>query len=87
MTDIIQEAVEGWKDETERTATGEVQGHSVRLEKKEYEVEQRGPTAWKVAVYLNGEDFRTTDKKDLDAGEAQQLFTELVSRYDLEQQS
>jgi hypothetical protein len=71
MTDIIQEAVEGWADETERTATGEVQGHSVRLEKKEYEVEQLGPT----------------DEKDLDAGEAQQLFTELVNRYGLKEQS
>ena len=86
MTDIVQEAVEGWADEKERTATGEVQGHSVRLEKKEYEVEQLGPTAWKVAVYLNDDSFRTTDKKDLEAGEAQQLFTELVNRYDLKEQ-
>jgi len=45
MRDLVTEAIDGWGAETERTATGRVSGHDIRVEKKEYEIEQRGPTA------------------------------------------
>lgn len=84
MSDLIERAIEGWQDETERTATGTVEGHEVRVEKKEYQVEQRGPTAWKVAVYVDEDGPVATEQtKELNANEAQKIFDNLVTTHDL----
>lgn len=84
MKDLIERAIDGWQDEEERTATGRVNGHDIRVEKKEYEVEQRGPKAWKVAVYVDGDGpLATEQNKDLSATEAQTQFEDLVDDHNL----
>lgn len=85
MTDLIEKAIDGWQDEKKREATGKVEGHSVRVEKKEYETGQRGPTAWKVAVYVGGGDgpLPTEKNGELSANEAQSQFDDLVNNYNL----
>lgn len=87
MTDLIEEAVEGWQDTTEREATGSVGGHDIRLVKREYEEMQRGPTAWKVEVFVDGESpLATAKNKDLTAAEAQVEFEQLVEKHNLQEQ-
>lgn len=87
MTDIIEQAVSEWEDETEREAFGEVQDKIVRLVKTEYEIEQRGPTAWKVAVYVDDDSpLSTKSVKELSANEAQAKFEELVEKHNLQEQ-
>lgn len=84
MRDLVTEAIDGWSDETERTATGRVSGHDIRVEKKEYEIEQRGPTAWKVAVYVDGDGpLATEEEKNLKANEAQKVFDNIVTKHSL----
>lgn len=84
MKDLIETAIDDWQDETERTATGRVNGHDIRVEKAEYEIEQRGPTAWKVAVYVDNDGPLPTEQtKELDANEAQKVFNNLISKHSL----
>jgi len=84
MKDLIERAIDGWQDKEEREASGTVDGHEVRVEKKEYEIEQRGPTAWKVAVYVDGDGpLATEQNKDLNATEAQTQFEDLVEDHNL----
>lgn len=83
MTDIIEKAVDGWGDDTERTATGSFAGHAIKLVKEEYEIEQLGPTAWRLAVYVEDDTLPTEKQKELEASEAQEEFDRLVEMYDL----
>jgi len=85
MTDIIEKALDDWQDEQEREATGTIDGHNVTLKKKEYEVEQLGPTAWKIAVYIDQNDYPAEQSKNLEANEAQEEFMSLVSKHDLDE--
>lgn len=88
MADLIEEAVDGWQDTTEREATGSVGGHDIRLVKDEYQKEQRGPTAWRVEVYVDDDGpLATTSNKDLSASKAQRQFEQLVDEHNLTQQS
>jgi len=85
MTDLITQAIDGWKDETEREATGRVSGHDVRIVKEEYQIEQRGPTAWRVAVYIDGDEPLPTEaEKNLEANEAQKVFDNLITKHELQ---
>jgi hypothetical protein len=84
MKDLIEKAINGWQDEEEREASGIVGEHYIRVEKKEYEIEQRGPTAWKVAVYVDDDGpLATEQNKELNATEAQTQFEDLVEDHDL----
>lgn len=84
MSDLIKEAIDGWKDETEREATGTVEGHDIKLVKREYEMNQRGPTAWEVGVFVDDDGpLATNRKKKLEADEAQRLFDRLVETHNL----
>lgn len=84
MSDIIKEALDEWSDEKEREAVGNVEGHRVRLVKEEYQMQQRGPTSWKVGVYIDGNGpLAEKQEKEMEPNEAQDLFDELVERYSL----
>jgi hypothetical protein len=84
MKDLIEKAIDGWQDETERTAKGTVDGHDIRVLKREYKIEQRGPKAWKVAVYVDDDGpVATEQNKDLSATEAQEQFEDLVEDHNL----
>jgi len=86
MSDLIEKAVDGWQDTRERTATGSVGGHEVCLKKETYQKEQRGPTTWRVAVYLEDATLPTESKKDIDASVAQRHFEQLVANHNLTEQ-
>lgn len=83
MTDIIRKAIESSTVEKQRTAEGMVEGNSVVLKKEQYEVGQRGPTAWRIAVYVEGDRFATEKEGDLDAQEAEDKFQSLKKEYTL----
>lgn len=84
MSDLIERALDGWQDEEEREVSGTVDGHDIRLVKKEYKAKQRGPTHWKVAVYVKDDGPTATEKvKELTASEAQEMFEELVEKHNL----
>lgn len=82
--DIVDEAIENTQDETEREATGKINGHSVTLKKETYQMEQRGPTSWRVAVYIDHEAVPTAKEKDMSADGAEAFYQELRERHDLD---
>lgn len=84
MRDIVDEAIENTQDEAEREATGVIDGHDVTLKKETYQMEQRGPTSWRVAVYIGGEVVPSEKEQKMSADGAEALYQELRERHDLQ---
>jgi Ni/Co efflux regulator RcnB len=83
MTDLIEKALEEWQDENERTAYGVIDGHEVRLRKEKYKPGQLKPEMWRVAVYVEGEDYASKRNQNLEASTAQKEFEKFVDKYNL----
>lgn len=82
MSDLIQEAIEDDTYEKEREASGVVDGTKVTVKKKSYRTKLQHEE-WKVAVYLHGNDYASEQEASLTAEDAEELFNELVEKYNL----
>lgn len=83
MGDLIVDALSKWSDDTERSASGEVNGHTVTIKKVSYKKNVHGETGWKIKVFVNNEDYRSAEKAQLSADEAQEEFEKHVTRHGL----
>jgi len=82
MTDIIEDAIEESELEQEREASGTVDGRQVTLRKKSYTTRTQ-EKQWKVAVYLDGNDYSEEQATSLTAEEAEARFQSLVKKHGL----
>jgi hypothetical protein len=84
MTDIIEDAIEESELEQEREASGTVDGRQVTLRKKSYTTKMQ-KKEWKVAVYLDDNDYSEEQATSLTAEEAEARFQSLVKKHGLKE--
>lgn len=86
MSDLIEEALHDNEYEKERSASGCVDGTEVEVKKESYTTKLQDKE-WKVAVYLNGNDYHDEQEAGLSAKDAEKIFQRLVEKYDLRSSS
>lgn len=82
MSDLIEQALESAETETEREASGCVDERHITIRKKCYRNRDQS-TNWKVAVYVDENDYPETQETGLDAGEAEELFRQLCQTHNI----
>lgn len=81
MKDIIKDALD--ESEKKRSAAGEVDGKPLRLVKESYESRTQS-IEWHLKVYVSDDQTPSSKETGLTASKAEEMFWNLVEKYDLE---
>jgi hypothetical protein len=80
--DIIEEAIKNDVNTQEKSASGEVEGKLIDLEKKKYTTRAQR-TFWKVTVSIGGAEHPSEKRTQLSAEKAENIFQKLVDKHSL----